>query len=189
LSQTFFFATLVALSATGALAAPGDVGSAGSSSDPGTFIEDRWGVETRDARNLVPQESAPSGLQLGGTVHDLAGRALSGVVVKLFTNGVTAAQALTDVDGSFEIRANPMLGEDLTAELWFQSANPSFLDANVVLAAGRVARERHLFPPCTQKVELLGDATAVTVTMLTLEERTQAILDSDCLERGVSSNR
>jgi hypothetical protein len=116
-------------------------------------------------------------------VSDVAGNALAGIVVKMFTNGVLKANAKTDVDGSFEIEANPMSGGNNTTDLWFQSPDPDqFLDTNVVLASGKVARERNLFPECTQKVDLLGNFVEVEVKMMTQEERKNALVETKCLE-------
>ncbi len=129
----------------------------------------------------------PQGVILDGVVRDSSGRPMAGLPVRLYGSGTLAASATTDESGAFRITGNPLFGAQRTVDLWFISADPSrWTDAQVILSASRVDRERGLLSPCAPVVSLLGNAATVEVTMWSPEERKAEIAKSRCLEEGAA---
>jgi len=156
--------------------------SGGATPNPG-IPQERRVQQDIGGSTLIPSRDVPAGFQIDGTVADGSGAALSGVVVKLFNNGVVKASAQTAADGSFQIEANPAIGGNNTSVLWFQSPEPErLLDAEAVLSEGSAARENRLFPRCVQRVEILGNQATVAVRLMTLDEAKAAVGRSKCLE-------
>jgi len=172
---------LVALAVPGgAVAGPGGGGSGGTGG--GTAPPD-IGRQSRDrdGSTLPVRESTP-GMRLEGRVTDRSGKPLSGIMVKMFTNGMTVASASTDVDGSFAIETNPSIGGNNTTDVWFQGPGTTdLLPTNVILSLGSVAGDEGLYSPCTPRINFLGSAARVEVKMLTLAERKAFLEESDCL--------
>lgn len=183
---------LVSVALAGLVLAPGSLpaapagGTTGSSgfATPPSMGSQKQRIERSTQESLTGQRDPDAAFQIGGRVYDGNGVPLSGVLVKMFTNGTLAAHARTDVDGAFSIAANPMSGGNNTTDLWFESPDPAkYLDSNVLLACGEVAREKNLFPRCTQKVEILGSFAEVEVTMMTPDERKESLAQTECLEK------
>lgn len=158
-------------------------GSGGGSATPNPGIAQERRVEQDIGADAInPMQEAPAGLQIDGTVTDGSGSPLANVVVKLFSNGVVTASAQTAADGTFRIEANPPIGGNNTSVIWFQSPDPDrLLDTQAVLSEGATAKERHLFPPCVQHVQILGNQATVSVRLMTPDELKAAIQKSGCL--------
>jgi hypothetical protein len=164
----------------------GGTSGGGVPTDPGANImvqEKRISEDTQIDHTGMRDPTAA--FQISGRVYNGSGEPMAGILVKMFTNGTIAAHAKTDVDGAFSIEANPMTGGNNTTDLWFESPDPeAILDSNVVLATGKVARERGLIPSCTQKVDILGSFAEVEVIMMTPDQRKESLEQSQCLEQG-----
>jgi hypothetical protein len=131
------------------------------------------------------QRGLSLGVVISGRVKDGAGRPLGGVRVKMFSNGVMIASDASDDDGSFSVDANPPVEDTSTTVLWFESPDPGrLLDASLLVHGGVVALEQNLFPPCTDRVELIGGNAQIEVAMLTADERKEVLERSRCLEAG-----
>ena len=171
---------MIALSAGSAGAAPGGGSSGGSTDGTGPT---RIG---RTAEGATPLQGRTPGMQVSGQVVDRGGRALDGVVVKMFANGMISGSTTTDPEGAFYIEGDPTIGGNNTTVLWFESPGTELLPANVILSLGDVARERGLYPDCTPRIDFLGSATQVEVVLLTLKERNESVRESECLGRATA---
>jgi hypothetical protein len=159
-------------------AAPGGGGGGGGGA----------GVPPGSARRdpgALPLQGESAGLQVGGKVVDRAGQPIAGIVIKMFANGMIIASETTDPEGGFEIEGNPQLGGNNTTMLWFEDRGGELVPTGVILALGSVAEDRDLYPDCTKKIDFLGNAARIEVTMLTLDQRNADVQQSDCL--GASS--
>ena len=160
----------------------GASGGGGGAPPPSIGTQEQRIMESTTQESFSGQRGDEAAFEISGRVFDGSGLPMSGILVKMFTNGTLSAHAKTDVDGAFSITANPMIGGNNTTDLWFESPDPEkILDSNVVLAAGEVAQEKNLIPRCTQKVELLGNYAEVEVTMMTPDERKISLEQSGCL--------
>lgn len=158
----------------------------GTTPNPG-ITEERRVQQDIGGSTLNPTREAEPGFQIDGTVTDGSGSPLGAVLVKMFSNGMLRASAQTAVDGSFRIEANPLIGGENSTVLWFQSPDPErLLDAQAILSEGKVAREKKLFPPCAQRVDVLGNHATVAVRLMTQDEMKAAVEQSKCLEGGSS---
>jgi len=166
----------LALVAAFAFAPPAPAAPPGTSGGPGAPPP----VPRRDP-GALPQQGQPAGLQVGGHVLDQGGSPLPGVVVKMFANGSIINSTTSNPDGGFEIEGNPQLGGNNTAVLWFQVPGSELLPSSVILSLGSVAAERHLYSDCTPRIQFLGNAARVEVTMMTLAQRNRAVQTSGCL--------
>jgi len=173
----------------GALVFPGSVRAAGGSSGAGGATPPPSSTENRRVQNdttqepIMAQRVLPASVQLEGHVHTLANEPLAGLRVRLFSNGVALETVTTDADGAFLITANPPAGENNTSDLWIESPDPEkYIDVNVLLAAGRVAREQRLYSACTPEVKVTASGAAVEVTMFSIDEKKNALVQSKCLE-------
>lgn len=134
--------------------------------------------------DVAPAQRGPlPTVQLEGRVVDSGGAPLGGIVVKVFANGVMASSAKTDPDGTFLIASYPMREPKGSAVIWFQCPDPDrYLDASVVLWAGKVAQEQRLFPDCTEFLRTVGGNATIEVTMRSVDERKMALIESQCFE-------
>ncbi len=131
----------------------------------------------------LAQRGMPPAYSISGRVVETSESPLAGVVIKLFANGILEDSITSDGDGSFSIETNPLTTGDGSWILWFESPDPEkFLDTDVVVQAGKVARERGLFPPCVAQVTTIGGNATVVVTMMTPDERREIVTGSNCLE-------
>jgi len=184
----FRFQTLVSLLgvaavtvAVGAHAAPGGAGEQSGGNvgmpDEARRIQDASEPLSAALRML------PESIRIEGKVHDKAGKPLEGFRVRLFWNGLSLEAVRTDVDGSFLLSKNPPAGENNTADLWIESPDPDrYLDVNVILVAGKAAREHDIFSACTATVDVTGTGALVDVTMFSPDERKEMVQESRCLE-------
>jgi hypothetical protein len=125
----------------------------------------------------------PESVRIEGTVHDKAGKPLEGIRVRLFWNGMSLEAVRTDVDGSFLMSKNPPAGDENTTDLWIESPDPDrYVDVNVILAAGKSARDNGIFSACTATVDVSGTGAIVDVTMFSPDERKETVQQSRCLE-------
>jgi hypothetical protein len=175
-------ALLLAVAPVHAAGGGGTGAGGGGTVNPG-IPQERRIEEDVSGSQTIPERALPPGIQIEGTVRDSAGRPLEGVLVKLFANGLVRATAETVNNGTFSVESNPQIGGNNTSVIWFQSPTDSLLDAHAVLSAGDVAREKKLFPPCVQRVELMGNSARVDVTLMSLAERAKDLDRSGCLER------
>ena len=162
-----------------AQAAPGDSG--GGSSAP--LPSEPRRVRHDSALDAVGQRMLPASVRIQGTVRDPSGAPMADVRVRLFWNGASLEAVRTDVDGTFAMSENPPSGENHTVDLWFESPDlERYVDVNVVLAAGRSARENGIFSSCTPQVSVSGRGATVDVTMLSLDENKKLVQESGCLK-------
>ena len=133
-----------------------------------------------DQGNTVHQTQL-QGLAIQGKVVDGGGAPLGGVRVKLFAAGILAGHARTASDGTFTLEGNPMRGERITTDIWFESPDPAkYVDVNVVLTAA----QNGLFPDCTPRITPRDGSAVIEVTMRSAEQLREELKRSDCLEGG-----
>lgn len=167
-----------------AAGAPGSAGDRGSPT-PNSPATPRRRADDRTGDAVLAQRAIPQSVQLEGVVKSVAGKPLANIRVKLFSNGIMIETAVTDPDGRFRLNANPMSGGNNTSDLWIESPDLElYLDANVLLSAGKTARERGIYPECTPVIKLSSTTTVVEVTMYSRDEKKKAIAESDCLKNG-----
>ncbi|MBZ0266891.1 carboxypeptidase-like regulatory domain-containing protein [bacterium] len=155
----------------------GAVGNVGTPGEPRRVQNDASSVLSAALRVL------PESVRIEGKVHDKAGAPLEGIRVRLFWNGMSLEAVRTDVDGSFLLSQNPPAGDDDTTDLWIESPDPDrYVDVNVILLAGKSARDNNIFSACTAKVDITGTGAMVDVTMLSPDERKEMVQQSRCLE-------
>ena len=141
-------------------------------------------LQTRDPGNTVAQRALPT-LDVQGIVVDKGGAPISGVRVKMFSNGMIVEDKPTTADGRFVISASPSGGKDATTTIWFQSPDTSkYLDVGYLVSASEAAVERELFPYCTERISLQKDRATIEVTLLSEDERKEALATSECLQGG-----
>lgn len=158
-------------------------GGASGGSAPTIPTEPRRIREDVTADTTVPQRGLPASVRIEGQVHTVSNEPLANLRVRLFSNGVSLETVTTDMDGSFQLSANPMVGENNTSDLWIETPDPEkYVDVNVLLSAGRVAREQRLYSACTPQVNVTANGAAIDVTMFSIDEEKQALAESKCLE-------
>jgi hypothetical protein len=180
ISFGFALAALLPLALSPAFAADTGGGGAGGGAGGGSILPPPSGNPTRDPGNLGRQAALP-GLDLEGKVVDAAGAPVGGVRVKMFASGIIAGSTRTASDGTFRLEANPMRGERITTDLWFESPDPDqYIDVNVVLSAAR----NGLFPPCTTRITTRPEGSVIEVTMLSADQMQEQLKRTECLEGG-----
>ena len=160
----------------------GGGGGGGSGSSPPPFNPPPHELDSNSGTTNFSDQGQATGLLVQGHVTDSAGKAIEGVKVKLFSGGLLVSTAQTGVDGKFKVSGDPDFSNGRTADLWFASPNPLWVDNSVLLTSGPTSSTDVLRPACTPVIPLLGGSATIEMKMLTFEERRVEISRSRCLE-------
>ena len=167
---------LFTLTAT-AGAAPGDTPTRPGGDEPPT-LRDR---SNPAGETIVGQRQLQGSVGLEGKVVDSAGKAIEGVQIKVFADGMTVTATTSAADGTFRLDANPMQRPNGSAVVWFQAPDPAkYVDTELVLWESAAAKEHHLFSACTRSLEG-GAAGTLEVTLRSADEQQAAVVASKCL--------
>jgi hypothetical protein len=172
---------LLALGALPAWAAEPSGGGSGPGSDPTPFNPPPIERDRNTGNTNFSDQGQVTGLIVQGRVTDSAGQAVEGVKVKLFSAGLLVSTSVTDGEGKFKISGSPDFTEDRSADLWFGSPDPRWVDSSILLRTGSTLSYDALRPACTPVIPLLGGSATVEIKMLTFEERRDEISRLKCL--------
>jgi hypothetical protein len=156
-------------------------GGGGGGSDPTPFNPPPIERDSNSGTTNFSDQGQAAGLLVQGRVTDSAGQAVEGVKVKLFSAGLLVSTAQTDGQGKFKISGYPDFSENRSADLWFASPDPRWVDSSVLLTEGPTSQANVLRPACTPIIPLLGGSATIEMKMLTFEERRDEISKSRCL--------
>jgi len=116
---------------------------------------------------------------VSGMVVDSNGKPLKDVSVKLYVGGLLLSEAVTSLDGGFEMYELIDYARDVTIDLWFVPTDPNLVMENVILKESSAAIENNLYSDCITRVRL-DPITDVVVRLGDLETRIERMKASGC---------
>jgi hypothetical protein len=141
------------------------------------------GETTPADRQLRQEDGAPLAFPeqvISGTVTDYAGKALGGVVIKLFADGDLVRMAHTTSNGAFEMPMPLNIEKDETVVMWFVSTTEPLQPQFVVLKQSSEAKGNRLFSPCALSAKMRPQMR-VDVRLLTENEEMAVLKGKGCL--------
>jgi hypothetical protein len=115
-----------------------------------------------------------------GTVFDVSNRPLGNVQVKLFMNGEVVGRAVTESNGSYELRAPYDPSEDMTVLLWFVAADRTLMPKELVIQESKTSVRNGLISKCVPRASLsLG--RQFRIYLFDSDSRNKELAESGCL--------
>jgi len=115
-----------------------------------------------------------------GTVLDISNRPIGNVQVKLFINGEVAGRALTESNGSYELRAAYDPANDATVLLWFVAPDRTLMPKELVIQESKVSISNGLISKCVPRAELTP-GHQFRIYLFDTESRNKELAESGCL--------
>lgn len=115
-----------------------------------------------------------------GTVLDISNRPIGNVQVKLFINGDVAGRALTESNGSYELRAAYDPAGDATVLLWFVAPDRTLMPKELVIQESKVSISNGLISKCVPRAELTP-GHQFRIYLFDTESRNKELAEAGCL--------
>jgi hypothetical protein len=115
-----------------------------------------------------------------GTVYDVSNRPLGNVQVKLFMNGEVVGRAVTESNGSYDLRAAYDPAEDVTVLLWFVAADRTLMPKELVIQESKASVKNGLISKCVPRASL-SPGHQFRIYLFDSDSRNKELAESGCL--------
>jgi hypothetical protein len=115
-----------------------------------------------------------------GTVYDVSNRPLGNVQVKLFMNGEVVGRAVTESNGSYDLRAPYDPAEDVTVLLWFVAADRTLMPKELVIQESRASVRNGIISKCVPRASL-SPGHQFRIYLFDSDSRNKELAESGCL--------
>jgi len=115
-----------------------------------------------------------------GTVLDVSNRPIGGVQVSLFMGGEVAGRAVTESNGSYELRAPFDPNDDVTVLLWFVAPDRSLMPKELVIQESKASLANGLISRCVPRASLTP-GHQFRIYLFDSDSRNKELAESGCL--------
>jgi hypothetical protein len=115
-----------------------------------------------------------------GTVLDVSNRPLGNVQVKLFMNGEVVGRAVTESNGTYDLRAAYDPAVDMTVLLWFVAADRTLMPKELVIQESKSSVRNGLISKCVPRASL-SPGHQFRVYLFDSDSRNKELAESGCL--------